>query len=73
MTGLVADHVFQDRLGEASQLASEAIALIESVGDPSLAVGLSALMIYAQMESAEWRDVLRWSQRVIDLADGDPS
>ena len=25
------------------------------------------------MESAEWSDVLRWSQRVIDLADGDPS
>ena len=26
-----------------------------------------------QGESAEWCDVLRWSQRVIDLADGDPS
>lgn len=25
------------------------------------------------MESAEWNDMLRWSQRVIDLADGDPS
>ena len=25
------------------------------------------------MESAEYSDVLRWSQRVIDLADGDPS
>ena len=25
------------------------------------------------MKVAEWRDVLRWSQRVIDLADGDPS
>jgi hypothetical protein len=25
------------------------------------------------MASAEWSDVLRWSQRVIDLADGDPS
>jgi hypothetical protein len=31
------------------------------------------LAIYAKMESAEWSDVLRWSQRVIDLADGDPS
>ena len=30
-------------------------------------------MIYAKIESAEWWDVLRWSQRVIDLADGDPS
>ena len=73
MAGLVIDHVFQDRLRQASQLASEAWALIESVGDPTLTVGLSFAPIYAKMESAEWCDVLRWSQRVIDLADGDPS
>ena len=36
-------------------------------------MGLSFAPIYAKMESAEWSDVLRWSQRVIDLADGDPS
>ena len=41
MAGLVIDHVFQDRMREASQLASEAMALIESVGDPTLTVGLS--------------------------------
>jgi class 3 adenylate cyclase len=73
MAGLVIDHVFQDRLRQASQLASEAWALIESVGDPTLTVGLSFAPIYAKMESAEWSDVLGWSQRVIDLADGDPS
>ena len=73
MDGLVADHVFKDRLREASRLASEAVALIESVGDPNLTVGLFAPVIYAKMESAEWSDVLRWSQTVIDLADGDPS
>ena len=73
MAGLVMDHAFQDRLREASQLASEAMALIESVGDPTLTVGLSFAAIYAKLESAEWCDVLRWSQRVIDLADGDPS
>ena len=73
MAGLVMDHVYQARMREASQLASEAMALIESVGDPTLTVGLSLPAIYAKMESAEWCDVLRWSQRVIDLADGDPS
>ncbi len=73
MAGLVADHVYQDRIGEALQLASEAWALIESLGDPALTVGLSFTAIYAKIESAEWREVLRWSQRVIDLADGDPS
>ena len=73
MAGLVMDHAYQDRMREASQLASEAMALIESIGDPTLTVGLSFAPIYAKVESAEWSDVLRWSQRVIDLADGDPS
>ena len=41
MAGLVIDHVYQDRMREASQLASEAWALIESLGDPTLTVGLS--------------------------------
>jgi hypothetical protein len=73
MVGLVMDHLFQDRMREAPQLASEAMALIESIGDPTLTVGLSFAPIYAKMESAEWSDVLRWSQRVIDLAEGDRS
>jgi hypothetical protein len=47
--------------------------LIESVGDATLTVGLSFPLVYAKMESAEWCDMLRWSQAVIDLADGDPS
>jgi hypothetical protein len=73
MAGLVMDHVYQGRVREASQLASEAWDLIESLGDPTLTVGLSFTSIYAKIESGEWADVLRWSQRVIDLADGDPS
>jgi hypothetical protein len=73
MAGLVIDHLYQGRVREASQLASEAMALIESVSDPTLTVGLSFTVIYAKIESGEWSDVLRWSQRAIDLADGDPS
>src|SRR5271156_4988620 len=73
MAGLVMDQAYQDRIREASQLASEAMALIESVGDPTLTVGLSFATIYAKLESGEWWDVLRRSQRVIDLADGNPS
>jgi hypothetical protein len=73
MAGLVVDHAYHDRMLEASQLASEAWALIESLGDPTLTVGLSLFAIYAKIESCEWSDGLRWSQRVIDLADGDPS
>ena len=73
MAGLVIDHVYRDRLREASRLASEAMALIESIGDPTLTVGLSFAPIYAKAMTGESSEVLEWSQRVIDLADGDPS
>jgi hypothetical protein len=73
MAGLVMDHTLQGRVREASRLKSEAWTLIESLGDPTLTVGLSFPLVYAKAESGEWSDVLRWSQRVIDLADGDPS
>ena len=73
MAGLFGDFAFHDRICEASELASEAMDLIESIGDPTLTVGLALMAIYAKLENAEWSDVLRWSQAVIDLADGDPS
>jgi hypothetical protein len=73
MAGLLIEHLFQGRMREASQLASEAAAVLDSVGDPTLTVGLSFAPIYAKAERAEVCDALRWSQRVIDLADGDPS
>ena len=73
MAGLVIDQAYQAQVREASQLASEHMALIESLGHPTLMVGLSFAPIYAKMMSAAWCDVERWSQRVIGLADGDPS
>ncbi|MDT5257375.1 MAG: hypothetical protein QOD10_2455 [Mycobacterium sp.] len=73
MAGLVMDHTYHARIREASQLASEAMALIESIGDPTLTVGLSFAAIFPKAERGEYCDVLRWSQRAIDLADGDPS
>jgi hypothetical protein len=73
MAGQAMDYAYQTRLREASQLASEAWALIESIGDPTLTVGLSMPVVLAKCEAGEWPDVLRWSQTVIDVADGDPS
>ena len=73
MAGLVLDHAYHDRMREALQMASEAMALIESIGDPTLTVGLALTPVHAKVESGEWYDALRWSERVIDLADGDPS
>jgi hypothetical protein len=69
----VMDYAYQARMREASQLASEAMALIESVGDPNLTVGLAPAVLYAKCERAEWCEGLRLSQMVIDLADADAS
>jgi hypothetical protein len=73
MGGLVFGHTAQDRVPEASRLASEAIALIESVGDPTLTVALSFMPMRAKAAVGEWSEVLRMAQQVIDLADGDPA
>jgi hypothetical protein len=73
MAGLVMDHTLQDRVPEASRLASEAVTLIESTGDPTLMVALSFAPIRAMAASGEWSEMLRLSQRAIDLADGDPT
>ena len=72
MAGLVMDHAYQGQIRQASRLASEAMALIESLADETLTVGLSFPAIYAKIESGEYSDVLRWSQRMVDLAGGDP-
>jgi class 3 adenylate cyclase len=71
--GVVMDHMFQGRMREASQLASEAWTLAESIGNTALIVGLSFAAIDAKLQSAEFCNALRWSQRAIDVADGDPS
>ena len=55
MAGLVMDHAYQARMREASQLASEAMALIESIGDPTLTVGLSFAVIYAKLQAPSGR------------------
>ena len=73
MATLVIDHAYHDRIHAAAELASEHMALIESIGDPNLTIGLSVPVTYAKMESGEHSEVLRWTQRVIDLAAGDPS
>ena len=73
MTGLVAEHLFHGRVREGSRLASDYMALLESVGDPMLTIGLSAVAIYTKLETGEMADALRWAQTVVDLAAGDPT
>ena len=73
MAGLVMDHYLNARCREASRLASEHTALLESIGDSSLTVGLSFAALAAKLQTSEMTEVLRLAQCVIDLADGDPS
>ena len=73
MAGLVFDHAYQSRLPAASRLATEAMDLISSLGDPNLTVALSVAPIYAKGECAEWSEALGWLDAVIELADGDPT
>ncbi len=61
------------RVQEASALASELVTLVEAIADPELIVGLSFMPNLVGVETGEFTDVLRWSLRVIELADGDPT
>jgi class 3 adenylate cyclase len=73
MAGQVMDHWVHARVPEASVLASELMALVEAIADPDMTVGLSWMPTLVKIETGEYIDVLRWSQAVIELADGDPS
>jgi hypothetical protein len=72
MTGMVMDHMMHARVREASRLASEQMALLESIGDPVLTTG-AVHTINMKYRTGDIADVLRWSQNVIDWADGDPT
>jgi hypothetical protein len=55
-----------------SRLASEQMALLESIGDPTLTVGLAFVAFANWFDVGEGDEILWWSQTVIDLAAGDP-
>jgi adenylate cyclase len=73
MTGFIMALTFHNRFSEAAQLASEQSELLESIGDPTLTVALLFAAIYAKCEAGEMIESLRLSNRLIDLADGDPT
>jgi adenylate cyclase len=73
MAGVVLAQNFGGRCREASRSATELVELLESIGDPTMTVALSFSAIIAKHETAEMADVLRRAQRVIDLAEDDPT
>ncbi len=73
MTGFIMALTFHNRFREAAQVASEQSVLLESIGDPTLTVALLFAAIYAKCEAGEMIEALRLADRLIDLADGDPT
>ncbi len=73
MSGLATELLYAGRPGEGSRLASEQMALLESIGDPTLTIGLAFVAFANWFNSGEFGEILRWSQTVIDLAAGDPA
>ena len=73
MTGLVTELVYAGRSVEGSRLVSEQMALLESIGDPTLTVGLAFAAFVNWGVAGEFGEILRWSQTVVDLAAGDPA
>jgi hypothetical protein len=54
-------------------VASEQSELLESIGDPTLTVALLFAAVYAKCQAGEMIEALRLSDRLIELADGDPT
>ena len=73
MAGLMMEHMMRGREREASRLASKTMALVESIGKPTLTVALSLGVINTKLQVGEVAEALRCSQTVIELAGGDPA
>ena len=59
MAGLLPSLIFNDRIVESAQLATECTAMIESIGDPTLTVGLSPGPLAAKFQHGEVVETLR--------------
>jgi class 3 adenylate cyclase len=72
MSGPVAELLYAGGSREGSRLASEQMALLESIGDPTPTMGLAFAAFCTWFDAGEFGEILRWSQTVVDLAEGDP-
>jgi adenylate cyclase len=73
MAGRVLERLFRGWRHEASQLATEHVRLLESIGDDALTLGLLPTAMAAKYETGEITELLQLAQRAIDLAAGDPT
>lgn len=73
MSGLETELLYSGRSREGAHLAAEQTALLESIGDPHATIGLSLLPLLTWFDSGGFEEMLRWTDYVVALADGDPT
>ncbi len=71
MAGQVTALAIHARFRDATQLASEYVSLVESIGDPTLTLALLYAAMAAKRFTGDMAEILQLAQRSIDLADGD--
>lgn len=73
MAGLLTALVFHNRFRDSSHVASDCISLLESIDDPALTLAVTVAPSNVKWQVGEAAESLRLAQRVIDLAEGDPT
>ena len=73
MAGLIGDYMTRGQIHESVELAFELMALLESIGEPTLTVGLAISPMSMGLITGDMAEMLRLSQMVIDLSDSDPA
>jgi hypothetical protein len=71
LTALALQHGFRGQFREQSRLASETMALLDSVGDPTSTIGAGSAVASMMLETGWPAGVMRWSQSIIEWAGGD--
>ncbi|MCW2513666.1 MAG: adenylate/guanylate cyclase protein [Mycobacterium sp.] len=72
MAGYMSELSVHARPREANELVPEYVALIDSMSNPEMTVGLLFAAIYPKHLTGELQEALQLAERVIDLAHGDP-
>jgi len=68
LTALALQHGNRGHYRESIRLATEMMAMLESVGDPTSTIGATTAVASIRHEAGHSADVLQWSQTVIDRA-----
>jgi adenylate cyclase len=73
MTGMMTALVFHNRYRESARLASDCVRLLESFADPTMTLTILTIASSSMWQAGQAAEGLRIAQRVIDLAEGDPT